>query len=88
MINPFKALGDMNAMRKQALAIQQALEGKEFTATDGPVKIVINGNQSVKLVEIDGVANEAAKRAINTAIKQSQQAAAAKLTDLTKNFNQ
>ena len=32
MLNPFKALGDMNAMRKQAQAIQKALEGEEFEA--------------------------------------------------------
>jgi len=88
MMNPFKALGDMNAMRKQAMAIQAALEGQEFTSVDGNVTVVINGNQSVKSIEIDGIANESAKRAVNSAIKQSQQAAAAKLADLSKTFNQ
>lgn len=87
MFNPFKAMGDVNQMRKQAMAIQQALEGQEFTINEGNVKILINGNQNVKLVEVDGVANESLKRAFNNAIRQSQQAAAAKLADLSKSMN-
>ncbi len=87
MINPFKALGDMNAMRKQAMAIQQALEGEEFEVTQGNVRIVITGNQNVKIVEVDGLSNEEIKRAINDAIKKSQQAAAGKLAELSKGMN-
>ncbi|OGG30702.1 hypothetical protein A2973_05370 [Candidatus Gottesmanbacteria bacterium RIFCSPLOWO2_01_FULL_49_10] len=88
MMNPFKALGDMNAMRKQAMAIQQALEGEEFEVVVGNVHIVITGNQNVKVVEVDGVLNEDIRRAINDAIKKSQQAAAGKLAELSKNFQQ
>ena len=32
MMNPFKMLGDINQMRKSAMAIQQALEQEEFEA--------------------------------------------------------
>ncbi|MBI2405069.1 YbaB/EbfC family nucleoid-associated protein [Candidatus Gottesmanbacteria bacterium] len=88
MMNPFKALGDMNAMRKQAVAIQQALEKEEFEVVSGNVKIVINGNQSVKVVEIDGVPNEEVKQVVNDAIKKSQQAAAGKLGELSKLMGQ
>ena len=84
MINPFKMLGDVNAMRKQAMAIQQALEAEEFEIFEGNVRIVISGNQNVKTVEVDGVPNETLKRAINDAIKKSQQAAAGKLAELSK----
>ncbi len=88
MINPFKALGDVNAMRKQAMAIQQALEKEEFEVVTGNIRIVINGNQNVKVVEIDGVADENMKRAINDAIKKSQQAAAGKLGEISKMMGQ
>ncbi len=88
MINPFKALGDMNAMRKQAMQIQAALEQEEFEVTQGNVRIVISGNQSVKVLEIDGVPNDMARNAINEAIKKSQQAAAMKLAEISKNFQQ
>lgn len=88
MMNPFKALGDMNAMRKQAMAIQQALEAEEFEVWEGNnVRIVITGNQNVKSVEIGGVPNEDVKRALNSAIKKSQQAAAGKLAELSKGMN-
>lgn len=88
MMNPFKMLGDMNAMRKQASAIQQALEKEEFEVVVGNVKIIITGNQNVKTVEIDGVYQEDVKQAINDAIKKSQQAAAGKLAELSKSMGQ
>ena len=87
MMNPFKALGDLNAMRKQAAQIQQALESEEFEVVQGNVRILITGNQNVKVVEVDGVPNEDIRRAINDAIKRSQQAAAGKLAELSKNLN-
>lgn len=88
MFNPFKALGDVNAMRKQALQIQQALEQEEFEVVKGNVRIVISGNQNVRTVEIDGVDNDDVKAALNEAIKKSQQAAAMKLAEISKNFQQ
>lgn len=88
MINPFKALGDLNSMRKQASQIQAALEQEEFEINEGNVRILISGNQNVRVVEIDGVANETLKRAINDAVKKSQQAAAMKLTELSKQMEQ
>ncbi len=88
MFNPFKALGDVNTMRKQAMQIQAALEQEEFEVTVGSARIVISGNQNVKTVEIEGQPNEDVRRALNDAIKKSQQAAALKLAELSKNFQQ
>jgi DNA-binding protein YbaB len=87
MNNPFKMLGDLNAMRKQAMVIQQALEKEDFEVASGNVRVVINGNQLVKTVEIDGMNNDAVVRAMNDAIKKSQQAAAGKLAEISKNLN-
>lgn len=87
MQNPFKMLGDLNAMRKQAATIQAALEQEEFEVIQGNVRIVITGNQNVKVVEVDGVPNEDLKRAFNDAVKKSQQAAAGKLAEISKNLN-
>ncbi len=95
MFNPLKAasdftkgIGDLNAMRKQAAIIQSALEKEEFDVKEGNIRILISGNQNVKLVEIDGIANETMKRVINDAIKKSQQAAAMKLAELSKNMEE
>ncbi len=87
MMNPFKMLGDINAMRKQAAQIQAALEKEEFEVQQGNVHLVITGNQNVKTVEIDGVAQPDVVRAMNEAIKKSQQAAAGKLAEISKNLN-
>lgn len=84
MINPLKMLGDINAMRKQAMAIQQALEAEEFEVVVDNIRIVITGNQNVKIVEIGGIPSEEMRRAMNDAIKKSQQAAAGKLAELSK----
>ena len=87
MQNPFKMLGDLNQMRKQAAVIQKALESQEFTVREGNAEVVITGNQNVKSVKVDGAENESLKRAFNNAIKQSQQAAASQLTEITKSMN-
>jgi DNA-binding protein YbaB len=86
MMNPFKALGDINQMRKQAAEIQKALAGMMFTGRDGNVEVVMNGNQEVIDFRIDNVSNEPAKRALTNVIKQSQQAAAGKLADISKSL--
>jgi DNA-binding protein YbaB len=88
MMNPFKMLGDMNSMRKQAMVIQQALEKEEFEVVVKNVRVLINGNQNVKTVEIDGVYQPEIKDAVNEAIKKSQQAAAGKLQELSKSMGQ
>ena len=88
MINPFKMLGDINQMRKQAAVIQQALEKEEFEVVIGNVRVVITGNQNVKVIEVDGMPDENMKRAVNDAIKRSQQAAAGKLAELSKSMGQ
>lgn len=74
-------------MRKQAMAIQQALEGEEFEVMVGNVRILITGNQNVTLVEMGGLPNEDVRQAVNDAIKKSQQAAAGKLAELSKGIN-
>lgn len=84
MQNPFKMLGDMNQMRKQAAQIQQMLEKEEFEIKQGNIRILISGNQNIRLVEIDGQRNDQMARAFNDAIKKSQQAAAGKLAEISK----
>jgi hypothetical protein len=86
MINPLKMLGDVNAMRKHAAAIKAALEKEEIEGRSGNVVIVMNGNQEVRSVTIDGVENSLVRAAINDAIKRSQQVAAGKLAEISKNL--
>jgi len=68
------------------MEIQKALSGMMFTGRDGNVEVVMNGNQEVIDFRIDNVPNEQAKRALTNVIKQSQQAAAGKLAEISKNM--
>jgi len=86
MQNPLKMLGDMNAMRKQAMQIQAMLEKEEYEIINGSIRILISGNQKINLVEVNGVRDGALERAFNDAIKRSQQAAAGKLQEMSKNM--
>lgn len=83
MINPFKNLSDLKAMRDQAMQIQQALAAEVITVEKNGVKVVITGDQKVQALEIDGATDERVLEAINEAIKKSQEVAAKKLQEMS-----
>ena len=80
MLNPLKLM----QLKQQADKIQKQLEGEEFTVEKGRIKIVISGNQKIRKVFIDGVEVPELVAIINDAIVMSQQAAAGKLSDISK----
>lgn len=84
MQNPLKMLGDLNKMRQQAAQIQKDLESQEFEAESGRIKVRITGNQRVITITIDGQEVPELAAVVNDAIKKSQQAAAAKLAEISK----
>jgi len=77
-------LGDLNKMRQQAAQIQKQLEDQQFTAESGRIKVTITGNQKILNVEIDGQNVPELVEVLNNAIKQSQQAAASKLAEISQ----
>ena len=83
MINPFKNLQDLKAMRDQAMQIQKTLSVEIITVEKDGVKVVITGDQRVQTLEIDGVANNRVAEAVNEAIKKSQEVAAKKLQEMS-----
>jgi len=84
MQNPLKMLGDLNKMRTQAAQIQKELEKLQFTTSQGRITIVITGTQQIVSIQIDGQEVPELTVAVNDAIRQSQQAAAAKMQDVSK----
>ena len=71
-------------MRSQAAQIQKQLERELFTVDHGRISIEITGNQKVTNVTVDGQQVPELKEAMNQAIQKSQQAAAAKLSSMSK----
>lgn len=80
MFNPLKGLGDLAKLQK----VQKALQAEELTIEKNGVKIIMRGDQRIVEVEIDGVAENRITEAINEAVKQTQEHAARKLLEMSK----
>ncbi len=83
MLNPFKQLGDLNQMRKQAMELQKQLREEEVEVDEDGVRIVISGEQKILKFESGGASDETVKDKLNKAIKSSQEVAARKLSSMT-----
>lgn len=83
MANPFKALGDLNQLRKQAKQMQDDLAAEEIRVEEGDIVVVISGDQKIKQFSVQGVTSQEAVEVLNKAIKKSQELAAKKLQDMT-----
>ncbi len=81
-MNPFQQLGELKKMRDQAMQIQRELSLVEMTVEKNGVKILIDGAQNVKSIEVNNRSNDDVREAINEAIKKSQQEAAKKLASM------
>lgn len=79
MANPFKALGDLNQLRKQAKQMQDELAQEEIRIERDDVVVVISGDQKIKHFSVQGVTSQEAVDVLNEAIKKSQELAAQKL---------
>lgn len=83
MANPFKALGDLNQLRKQAQQMQQQLAAEEIRIERGDIVVVISGDQKIKEFTVQGITSQDAIDVLNEAIKKSQELAAKKLQSMT-----
>jgi len=83
MANPFKALGDLNNLRKQAKQMQQELAAETIRVQRGDILVEISGDQKIKMFSVQGITSQDAIDVLNEAIKKSQELAAKKLQDMT-----
>lgn len=82
MANPFKALGDLNQLRKQAKQMQDELSKEEIRIERDEVVVVISGDQKIIHFSVQGITSQDAIDVINEAIKKSQELAAKKLQSM------
>jgi DNA-binding protein YbaB len=83
MANPFKALGDINQLRKQAKQMQQELASEQIVLEEGDIRVVITGDQRVVELSVQGISSPDVIDVLNRAIKKSQEMAAQKLQQMT-----
>jgi DNA-binding protein YbaB len=88
MFNPFKGLSDIKKLKDQASAMQKALAQEEVVVEQDGVRIVMSGDQKVKDVVVDGVDERRIAKAIDEAIRKTQQIAARQLTSMSGLFGQ
>lgn len=82
MFDKFKQLGQLKKMRDEAIRIQKELAAEQVEINENGVRVVISGDQKIKVLEIDGMVNDRAAEVINKAIKKSQEMAAKKLQQM------
>jgi DNA-binding protein YbaB len=83
MFDKFRQLGELKKMRDQALQIQKQLAAQDVIVEENGVKIVITGEQKVKMLEIQGISNPVMLDVLNKAIKKSQEMAAKRLQEMS-----
>lgn len=83
MANPFKALGDINKLRKQAKQMQDELSAETIRVEEGDIVVEISGSQEIKTFSVQGISSDEAVEVLNKAIKKSQELAAKKLQSMT-----
>jgi len=80
MFNPFKGLGDIAKLQK----MQKELQNQEVTVELNGVTVIMRGDQKVQEIQVDGVSENRIVEAINEAVKKTQQQAAYKLMEMSK----
>ncbi len=82
-MNPLQKLGDLNQLRQQAMQMQQQLAAEEIEVVKGDIRVVISGDQKIKVFTVQGITSQQAIDALNEAIKKSQELAAKKLQQMS-----
>ncbi len=83
MQNPLSKLGDINQLRQQAMQMQQQLAAEEIEIVHGDIRVVISGDQKIKVFSVQGITSQPAIDALNEAIRKSQELAAKKLQQMS-----
>jgi len=78
----------LTQIRESAIKMQKSLQSHEMEITEGNVKIIFLGDQTIKSVTIDDTEQEFLTEALNKAIKESQREAAIKLQEMSKDLMQ
>jgi len=82
MLDKVKQLNELRKLRAQAVQMQRELAQERVELEEGNMKVVVSGDQKVQSVEIDGEEQKRLVDLLNRAIKNAQQKAATKLTQM------
>lgn len=80
MFNPFKGLGDIQKLQR----MQKELQKEEVVVEKDGVRVVVQGDQKIKEITVDDIVEPRITEAINDAVKQTQEMAARKLIEMSR----
>lgn len=82
MFNPLKGLGEVNELRKQAMALQNALKQIVINEQNGRAEVELSADMKIHSVKINGEEMNDLKACLNDAIEKAQKKAAQKMQEL------
>ena len=80
MFNPFKGLGDIQKLQK----MQKELQKEEVVVEKNGIRVVVRGDQQIVEITVDDIVEPRITDAINEAVKQTQELAARKLMEMSR----
>ncbi|HPS40424.1 MAG TPA: YbaB/EbfC family nucleoid-associated protein [Candidatus Woesebacteria bacterium] len=76
-------IGDLNKLKNQAKQMQKELAAEEIIVERGDIIVKITGGQEIKDISVQNIHSDELVKALNEAIKKSQEVAAKKLQSMT-----
>lgn len=83
MLDQVRQLNELRKLRSQALQMQRELAQEKVELEERGIRVVVSGDQKVQSVEIEGEEQRRLVDVLNKAIKQAQQKAAQKMTQMS-----
>ena len=83
MFDQVKQLNELRKLRSQALQMQRQLAQEKIELEKGDIRVVVSGDQKVQSIEVAGEEQRRLVDILNKAIKQAQQKAAQKMTQMS-----
>ncbi len=82
MFNPLKQVGELNELRKQAMALQNALKQIIINEQKGRAEVELSADMKIHSVKVNGEEMNDLKDCLNDAIEKAQKKAAGKMQEM------
>ncbi len=82
MFNPLKQVGELNELRKQAMALQNALKQIIINEQKGRAEVELSADMKIHSVKVNGEEMNDLKDCLNDAMEKAQKRAAQKMQEM------
>mgnify|MGYP001590914068 CR=1 FL=1 len=82
MFNPLKQVGELNELRKQAMALQNALKQIIINEQKGRAEVELSADMKIHSVKVNGEEMKDLADCLNDAMEKAQKRAAQKMQEM------